>query len=113
MPDCSTNLFIADFKKACLNNNYYFARERNKNINFLLKLGWTVEDMINFLYNNLSVEHYYKGPELENNPNYNSGIIFVFIITIEEFSFSAYLKIKKVDIITNLLLFLSAEEGDN
>lgn len=113
MPDCSTNLFIADFKKACLNNNYYFARERNKNINFLLKLGWTVEDMINFLYNNLSVEHYYKGPELENNPNYNSGIIFVFIITIEEFSLSAYLKIKKVDDSNKFVIISFHEEGDN
>lgn len=38
MPDCSTNLFIADFKKACLNNNYYFAQNRKKKYKFFFKV---------------------------------------------------------------------------
>lgn len=113
MSDWRTNLFIEDFKEACSQNNYYFAQNRNKNNNFLLKLGWTVEDMINFLYNNLSVEHYYKGPELENNPNHNSGIIFAFIITIEEFSLSVYLKIKKEDDSNKFVIISFHEEGDD
>jgi len=106
--DEQVKLFITMFKKACESGNYFFAN-REKNLEFLEQLGWTVEDVINYLYDNLSPEHFYEGPEADDNPNYDPGIIFKFIMPIE--NFSVYIKLKKKDGIDYFIILSFHEEG--
>jgi len=107
--DAQVALFIKLFRKACETGDYYFVGVRRKNLEFLKKIGWTVEDVINYLYNNLSPEHYYKGPESDDNPIYEPGVIFAFIIPIE--NFSVYVKLKKQEGGNYFIILSFHEEG--
>ena len=50
-------LFIEEFKEAVLAQRVYFVGGRQKNREFLSKLGWTAEGVINFLSSELSPSH--------------------------------------------------------
>ena len=86
-------LFIKEFKRAVLNQNIYFIGGRQKNKDFLSKLGWTAEDVINFLFSELSPSHYIEGPEEERDPAFGRGIVYKFMMKIE--GYDVYVKIKK------------------
>ncbi|MBT1247336.1 MULTISPECIES: hypothetical protein [unclassified Thermosipho (in: thermotogales)] len=92
MGELGLELFIKEFKKACVSGNYYFVN-RKKNLDFIMQIGWTVEDVVNYLYENLSPLHLFKGPEPDNNPNYDSGIVYIFKMPFEHLL--VYVKIKK------------------
>ena len=86
-------LFIREFKRAVRENRWQFIRRR-KNLEFLGKLGWTEQMVVEYLAENLSPKHCYKGPEEERNSSFEPGVIFVFKMVVE--SFMVYIKIKKI-----------------
>ena len=88
-------LFIKEFKEAVKAQNVYFVGNRQKNREFLTKLGWTAEDVINFLFSELSPSHYISGPEEERDPKFEKGIVYKFMLRIE--SYDVYVKIKKLE----------------
>ena len=87
-------LFLIEFKK-CYEKGRVIFGSREKNKKFLEKLGWKPSHALEFLYENLWIQHYYEGPLDEIDPKFPSGIIYVFKINIEEFE--VYVKIKKLE----------------
>ncbi|WP_126992241.1 hypothetical protein [Thermosipho globiformans] len=108
MSDAQVQLFIEVFKDLCKKGCVTFA-PRQKNKEFLAKIGWTVEDVLEYLYEKLSHEYLHSGPEEEKDQNYESGIIYIFLMPIE--NFSVYVKIKKFEGIDNAIVISFHEEG--
>ncbi|MEN6515719.1 MAG: hypothetical protein ABFC87_04835 [Fervidobacterium sp.] len=107
-------LFIEEFKKACKERRYYIT-QREKNMNFLEKIGWTVDNMLDFLEKNLSHKYYYRGPEAEKDPKFVQGTVFAFNIPIHDYKLEElppkiYVKIKKVEE-EDYFVILSFHEG--
>jgi len=87
-------LFLTEFKR-CYEKGCVLFGNREKNRKFLQKLGWKPSHALEFLYENLWIQHYYDGPLDEIDPKFSPGIIYVFKINIEEFE--VYVKIKKLE----------------
>lgn len=109
MSDGQVQLFIDIFRKLCETGNVYLAKDRTKNKEFLEKIGWLPEDVINYLYENLSIEHYYSGPANEIDKRHKPGVIYVFLVPLEEHL--VYVKIKKFEGELQAIVISFHEEG--
>jgi len=85
-------LFIETFKQLCKGGNVSLV-PRDKNKEFLEKIGWLPEDIINYLYENLSTDNFYSGPENDRDDSHKPGIVCVFLVSLE--GYSVYIKIKE------------------
>lgn len=105
----NVKLFLMQFRKAVLNHKVILIGGRKKNKEFITKLGWTIEDVLNFLFSELEPSHYLSGPNEEIDPNFCEGIIFKFKIQIE--TFDVYVKIKK-PVENDYFVVISFHEGE-
>ncbi len=90
-------LFLEKVRKLIEDEKYEFLKGRSKNRETLIKLGLTVENAINIVFN-LEERDCISGPNEELNSNEKEGIIYIFIKQLEdqEFPIKLYIKIKKV-----------------
>ncbi|AEX84767.1 Putative toxin [Marinitoga phage MPV1] len=87
-------MFLMLLKKSIENNTIQFIC-RTKNKEFLAKFGWTVEDIYEFLYNELTPEDFvYK--DKEKDSDFDDGDMYIFIkyASIENEEIKIYIKIK-------------------
>lgn len=68
---------------------------RKKNLQFLAKVGWTVEDVYNFLYENIK-ETDFVGKSIDKDDTFPEGYMYIFKKKIFENKelFEVYIKIK-------------------
>ncbi|MEA1883560.1 MAG: hypothetical protein U9N62_03460 [Thermotogota bacterium] len=69
---------------------------RAKNKELLEKIGWTPERMFQFLYEELTIDDYYRGQTGEIDGKFPDGTVYEFLKTIieEETEYSIYIKMK-------------------
>jgi hypothetical protein len=90
----NVELFLIEFRKAIRLQKATVIGGRKKNRDLASKLGWTYEDILNFLFEELEPAHCISGPEGERDPQFDPGIIFKFKVKIE--NIDVYVKIKKI-----------------
>ena len=99
--------------KECLEiGNFHFVR-RDKNTSFIQNLGWTYEEVIEYIYNNLYEEDLVEWDQNEINTNFVDGSIYIFIKndSIENINYSIYIKIKFISD-DNYIVILSFHERE-
>ncbi len=84
--------FLVDMKKILARENSLLLVERQKNLQFLASLGYTINDAKMVLLN-LSVKDYSAGPESDHNPSF-PGYIWLFGYRVD--GEELYIKIKLI-----------------
>ena len=89
-------------------------REKNKEL--LEKLGWTPERMFQFIYEELSIDDYYRGPTGEIDGKFQDGTVYEFLKEIieEEVEYEIYIKMKimYIDNYEEICIVLSFHEAE-
>lgn len=89
---------------------------RKKNKELLGKLSWTPERMFQFLYEELSIDDYYRGPTGEIDGKFQDGTVYEFLKEIieEEVEYEIYIKMKimYIDNYEEICIVLSFHEAE-
>jgi hypothetical protein len=86
-------VFIAFVKRALSEKRYRFTNRR-KTLDCLTELGWTISDAVDLIFD-LTPDDYHEGPLDERDPNFSSGVIYVFKRKVDDITM--YIKLKMVD----------------
>jgi hypothetical protein len=107
--------FFLELLKQFINNNQLQLVKRVKNTEFLTKVGWTEEDVHNFLLNELTKDDFIYD-SVEKDFNFPEGTVYIFKkqICVEDEVYQIYIKIKYVEKEDYMVLlsFHESEEGE-
>ncbi len=86
-------VFIGFAKRVLSEKRYRFANRR-KTLDCLAALGWTISDAVDLIFN-LTPDDYHEGPLDERDPNFSSGLIYVFKRKVDDMTI--YIKLKMIE----------------
>lgn len=102
--------FLCDLKKQIKQNNgEVYILDREQNTSLLTEGGFTKQDVVDLIINELNYKDYSKGPEEDDDITKGGGDVWVF--NKEIWGFNLYFKLKYIKSIPVLVKIISIHEA--